>query len=129
MVSSRITKAVLAVAFALMPLQGVAQTLAMLICLPHMAQHDHEISPASHPHGDANHAHPHDHHAGAQHDPSHDGTASSNHSDHFCCHIVAPGLPAIVHPIAVLKFSSPALSPGVFHYTTFLKLPQRPPLV
>ena len=128
MASSSITKVVLAVAFAVMPLQGFAQTLAMLICLPHMAQHGHVAGQTGHSHGETSHVHSHDHHGGAQHEGSHDGTGSGNHADHFCCNVVAPGLPAVVQPLAVSLFSTPVLSPGVFHYTTFLKLPQRPPL-
>ena len=122
-----IAKAVLAVALALMPLQGFAQTLALLVCLPHMAHHAQMTGQTGHSHGDGGDV-SHDQHGGAQHDASHDSTGSGT-SDHFCCNVVAPALPAVVQPVAVPLFSAPVLSSGVFHYTTFLKLPQRPPLV
>jgi hypothetical protein len=128
MVPSWITKVVLAVAFAVMPLQGFAQTLAMLICLPQMAAHGHEAGQTSHSDGSAGAAHSHDHGGSAQHHASHDDAGSVNHSDHFCCNVVAPGLPAVAQLLSVPEFSSPVPAPGRLHYTTFLKLPQRPPL-
>ena len=106
-----------------MPLQGMAETLSAVFCVPHMhgmaehAGHDHALSSDQH----TGHSH-----AGHQSDPSDGGTQGT--IDHACCPIVASGLPPSARHVAMPTFIALALSPEFSHYSVFLKRPQRPPL-
>lgn len=113
-------KAVLLLAVLVMPLQGVAATLSILLC-----------------HGDAQahamHGQPvHDH--AAAHDQTHHHTyndnagANSDLSYHLCCHHTLSGLPVMALAPAIPDFSLIAVAPEPLHDLYFPDRPQRPPL-
>jgi hypothetical protein len=106
---------VLAAALAVMPLQGIAAAMSVLLC-----------------HGDAQ-AHVmhegggHDH--GPNHDSHHDdggGTGVGNY--HLCCHYTVTAPPVFTLPAAPLDFPIRAFAPDPLHDLFFPDQPQRPPL-
>ena len=126
MVSSWLTKLVLALAFTVLPLQALAETIQVFLCHPpsaatEMAGERHAHSEAGHDHGDASHT------AHGWHADAHDDSAGG-HGDHFCCDAAATALPLFAKQLTQQKFSSIAAAVEVQHDSTFLKLPQRPPL-
>lgn len=109
-------KVVLLAVLLVLPLQGMASALAVLLC--HTEAPDQVV-------------HMHDHGAiesSAHHsDHQHDGNAAGGHSDHFCHHLgftlpaigvttVAPKLPRLISPVIPL------------HSLFVPEQPQRPPL-
>jgi hypothetical protein len=116
--SSFIRKLVLAAALLVMPLQGVAATLAVLLChgdaqahTSHSAHHG-ESDHSSHSHGDSSHE---------------DGNAPSL-SFHLCCNLTASA-PASVTVAAYLpQFPIQSFALDSLHDSFVPELPQRPPL-
>jgi hypothetical protein len=131
--SSRwLTKLVLAIAIAVLPLQALAETVRVFLCHLDVAtaemavETDSQEKAADHHHGTASHAHHgHGHHGG--HAGASDDSAG-NPGDHFCCDAATAALPLPA------KLLPPSYSPSVVvtaetpHHSAFLKLPQRPPL-
>ena len=144
---------VLAAAAAVLPLQGFAQTLQIILCQPHLpssvgAAHDshayglqptgaHEAHPhggaSTHEHASTQHSHDGEHAVAADAATAHhaamaDETSDDGHATHFCCDVVAAALPGSAPTIA--RFDFPVLEPAlqVFHASAFLESPQRPPL-
>ena len=112
---------VLAAALVVMPLQGMAATLAVLICHGDAKAHAMHEQP-SHDH-DAGAAH-HDHDA----TDSRDGGASGNALFHLCCNLTAVAPPIAAQPAAPAEFPLRALAPDSLHDLYFPDQPQRPPL-
>jgi hypothetical protein len=123
--SSFVKKIVLAAALLVMPLQGVAATLAVLLChgdaqahashSAHQGEGDHSAhsNGAAHSHGDNHHE---------------DGNAQSV-SFHLCCNLTASA-PATVTVAAYLPdFPVQHFTPDSLHDSFVPELPQRPPLV
>jgi hypothetical protein len=115
----RIKRFVLAVALAVMPMQGVAAALSVLLC-----------------HGDAQlHAlhdqstHDHDsHHDGHYNNPQDDGGSKDHPALHFCCNLNVT-VPAIVAvPSVTPDFPVQAFVPDSLHDLFFPDQPHRPPL-
>jgi len=121
---SWLTRLLVALAIVGMPMQGMAETLSAVFCVPHMHRltdaPDHDCAPRHQPS-----EHSHD---GTQSDTSDHGGATQGALDHACCPIVASGLPPSAGHIAMPTFIALALAPEFSHYYVFLKRPQRPPL-
>ncbi len=112
-------KLILTVALAVMPLQGLATTLSVLLCHGEAQMH------AVHEQGSDTSASDHDHHAGNQQDV--EGT-SGNPAYHPCCHYTASA-PATMTPQAVsIDFPTQAYTPEPLHDLFVPDRPQRPPL-
>ncbi len=173
MLPSWLIRLVVAVVVAVLPLQGVAGTLQVVLCQPHGAGHLGErpvfaepeqsslaadlAQPGArnphasgHRHGAADHGtpgddsgHPQDAAAAADavsgaalgpgpyaaHAAASDDDSGSGHESHFCCDVVAAFLPSPGVSVARFDFQAFEPAPDVFHYSTFLEFPQRPPLV
>jgi hypothetical protein len=118
MSSSHIRRFVLAAALVVMPMQGVAATLSVLLCHGDAqlhAVHDQD----AHDHGSRQ-----DGHHGSHQD---DGSTTSPQF-HLCCHLSVTA-PAILTVPSVLPDSSVrALAPDSLHDLFFPDQPQRPPL-
>jgi hypothetical protein len=124
MPSSWLTKLVLALAFSVLPLQAIAETIQIFLC--------HSPSAATEMAGEP-HAHPqsgHDHGDASQRAHRSDASDDSGggHGDHFCCDAVATALPLSAKALTQQNFSSIVAAFEVRHDSAFLKLPQRPPL-
>ena len=124
MYPSWIIRLVLAISFAVMPLQGLAQTVAALLCPPTM----HQGQQAGDSHHQDGGVHAHSHAGDADLNTSDDGTSANGHADHSLCSIVVTGLPAGAISMPVHEFAVLAATPDLVRYFTFLELPQRPPL-
>jgi hypothetical protein len=126
MYRSWLTRLLLALALAGMPLQGIAETLSAVFCVPHMHGTGVEIE---HAHAHANHQHDlHPHGAMHQESDASDVGGAQGSADHACCPIVVSGLPPSAEIMAMPKLIERALAPEISRYCVFLKLPQRPPL-
>ena len=126
MSSTWLTKLVLALAFTVLPLQALAETIQVFLChSPSAATQTegerHAHSQSGHDHGDASQT------AHASHADAHDDSAVG-HGDHFCCDAAATALPLFANRLTQEKFSSIAPAVEVRHYSAFLELFQRPPL-
>lgn len=122
---SWLTRLLVALAIMGMPLQGVAETLSAVFCVPHM----HGLADeAGHSH--ALHDHQHAAHSddGHQADKSDHGGGAQTALDHACCPIVASALPPSTGHVVMPTLIALALAPELSHYSVFLKRPQRPPL-
>ena len=127
MLPSWVIRFVLALALAVLPLQGVAETLQAVFCHPQNAAADHSAGTqahSAHHHGAAEvgHGHP----AGHEHASD---EPNGKHGSHFCCDLA--GAAALLAFAA--SFVSPRISPvapaaETPDYSTYLELPQRPPL-
>jgi hypothetical protein len=118
MSSSSIRKWVLAVAIAVMPVQGIAATLTVLICHGDAQAHaTHQA--AGHEHQES---HSHDHGAG------NDEGAATGNSYHLCCNLTASAPPSFTINTAPPHFSVQALVPDPLHDLFDPEQPQRPPL-
>lgn len=108
-------KLALVLALAVMPLQGVAATLSILLC-----------------HGDAKmHAEHTDggHDQGAHHDGQHDeGGAPESPIYHLCCNLTASASPVVSMPAVLPDFPVQAFVPDPLHDLFIPDRPQRPPL-
>jgi hypothetical protein len=106
---------VLAAALAVIPLQGVAAAMAVLVC--------HGDAQAHAAHQDDGHDHP------AQHDGHHDGGGTSaDNSYHPCCHLTVSAPSAVLVPAALPDFLVRAFAPDPLHDLFVPNQPQRPPL-
>ena len=106
---------VLAAAFAVMPLQGVAAAMSVLLCHGDMqahvihegSSHDHAPNPDGH------------------HDDS-GGPGVGNY--HLCCHYTVTAPPVFTPPAALPDFPIRAFVPDSLHDLFVPDQPQRPPL-
>jgi hypothetical protein len=124
MSTSRIRRFVLAAALAVMPMQGAASVLLVLLC------HGEEQAHALHAqHGGYGEDHP----AGHQHDHApadrHDNGTTSTGPYHSCCNLSVAAPPIVVVPPATLpEFPVRTFVPDTLHDLFFPDQPQRPPL-
>ncbi len=121
MLPSWIVKLVFALALAVLPLQGIAGTLQILVCQPHDAT-ALPTAGSDERHAEAG-AHSHD--AGTAHAPD---QSSGEHDSHFCCDTAAAALPVVACIFAVPDFPAVAPAAEVLHDSACLKRLQRPPL-
>ena len=121
-----LTKLVLALAFTVLPLQALAETIQVFLChspsaATQTAGERHAHSQSGHDHGDASQtAH------GSDADAYND--SAGGHDDHFCCDAAATALPLFATRLTQENFSSIAPAVEVQHHSAFLELFQRPPL-
>ena len=113
---SWLNKLVLAAALAVMPLQGVAATLSVLLChvdtQAHAGDgHDHSSQPADH----------HDQHPA-------DDDAGSGAPYHLCCNFTVATPEAVTLVVALPDFPVLAFTPDPLHDLFVPDRPQRPPL-
>lgn len=113
--SSRINRFILLLAIAVMPLQGIAATLSVLIC------HGEAEAHAVH----AQEGHDHGAHDQGHHD---DSAASGDLTYHLCCHHTLSGVPVLALPPALPEFPLFAMAPQPLYDLFFPDRPQRPPL-
>lgn len=112
-------KIVLALAFTVMPMQGLAATLSILLCHGDAqlhALHDQD----AHDHGAG-----HDGHASSQHD---DGALQDAATLHFCCHLSVTVSAVVTVPSLSPDFPLRSFAPDALHDLHFPDQPQRPPL-
>jgi hypothetical protein len=109
-------KFVLALALAVMPLQGIAATLSVLACHGDAAGHD------THAYGG------HDHGASHQGQQHNDGGASGDLTYHLCCHHTVSGVGSATLIPAMADFSMLTPAPQPLHDLFLPDRPQRPPL-
>ena len=113
--SSWVKKLVLMLAIAVMPLQGIAATLSVLLC------HGETETRAMH----TQDGHDHGTHQPGQQD---DAGPSGDLTYHLCCHHTVSGVPVLtLHP-AMADFSMLTAAPQPLHDLFFPDRPQRPPL-
>ena len=108
-------KLVLVLALTVMPLQGVAATLSVLLC------HGEAQAHAMHDQGS------HDHGARADGHPDEGGT-TGNHVQHLCCHYTVSAPASLALPAALPDFLVQAFVPDPLHDLFVPDRPQRPPL-
>ena len=107
---------VLAAALAVMPLQGVAAALSVLLCHGDAQVHTlHEGG--DHGHGAQQAAHQHD-----------DGNPSGGGNYHLCCHLSVTAPSTVTLPAALPNFPVRAFAPDALHDLFVPAQPQRPPL-
>jgi hypothetical protein len=104
-----------------MPFQGIAETVTVLLC--HSEMGDHSAQSESHHYASAA-AHDHKHAAMTSLDATVD-----DHSGDACCHVAVSGLPLSGTAFTLPDFAVLASARGPHQSSTFLELPQRPPLV
>jgi ABC-type Zn2+ transport system substrate-binding protein/surface adhesin len=122
MLSPWIKKAVLVAAISMMPLQGIAAVLTVLMC--HGDSQVHATHQAEgHHHSDPAPDHHHDHGAAAGGDGS-----SGDISFHLCCNLAASVPPARNIDTRLPDFLVRAAVPAPLHDLFVPELPQRPPL-
>ena len=114
--SSRLKKLVLLLAIAVMPLQGIAGALSVLIC------HGEAQSHATHAQDD------HDHGASPQGGHHDDAGTGGDLGYHLCCHHTASGVPVVFLPAATSALPAPATALLLLHDLFLPDRPQRPPL-
>lgn len=110
---------VLVLALAVMPLQGIAATLSVLLChgdaQAHSSHagdsHDHSSQPDSH----------HDQH------PADDGGGGSA-PYHLCCHFTVTAPATVTLAVSLPDFPALAFAPTPLHDLFVPDRPQRPPL-
>ena len=112
-------KIVLLLAIAVLPLQGIAATLSVLLC--HGEGHAHAMH--------AQDGHDHGAHDQARQDTHHDSAgANGDLTYHLCCHHTLSGVPVVTLPPAMPDFPLLAMAPKPLHDLYFPDRPQRPPL-
>jgi hypothetical protein len=123
MLSPWIKKAVLIAAISMMPLQGIAAVLTVLMChgdsqihATHAGEAHHHDEPAADQH--------HGHAAGAG-----DESSTGDASFHLCCNLAASVPPARNLDTRLPQFLVRAAIPAPLHDLFVPELPQRPPLV
>ena len=119
--NSSCRKLVLALALAVLPLQGVAATLTVLLCHGETQQHAE--------HADVGH----DHGQGAAHAAHHgeaptDDNAGASAAYHLCCNVTVSAPSAIALPAVTPDFLALAVTLSPLHDLFVPELPQRPPL-
>jgi hypothetical protein len=131
MLPSWVNRLVLALALAVLPLQGFAQTIQVLLCHPQNAASTHSAGILGHAEHDHGAEAPHAQHA-VHEDMSHQDKADpsgSAHGSHFCCDLAAAAaMPAFVTFLADYRCSQIATA-ATSRCSTYLELPQRPPLI
>jgi len=113
-------KLVLFLALAVMPLQGFAATLAVLLCHGDAQMH------AMHAPDGHGHDGPDDGHHGAPQDEG--NPASTNAAYHLCCNMTVSVPSSIILPAVVPDFPVRASAPDPVHDLFIPDRPQRPPL-
>ena len=117
----------LLIAFAVVgiPIQGMAEALTAILCLPHM-----HASSAHTEHSHAKTGHHSDDHSSADHPHAYgtDGSGDQGSVDHTCCSIVTSGAPPSMPVVLIPAALTSDASPEVPLYLVFLETPQRPPL-
>ena len=120
-----LTRLVLAVYLATVPLYGMAATVVALACQSEATvgavqeTHHHSQAPAT----------SHEHVAPAEAaDPAGHDVGDGASVGHLCCQVVVTALPSQASLVEPETYSPLPSSPGVFHYVTFLERFQRPPL-
>jgi hypothetical protein len=131
MPSSWLTKLVLALAFSVLPLQALAETIQVLLC--HSQSAAVEVAGDRQAHGQNAHDHGEGHADPSQttdgwHANAYDDFASG-HGDHFCCDAAATALPLFSKQLKQENFASILPAIEVRRDSIFLELLQRPPLV
>ena len=120
--SAWIRKVVVAAVIAMMPLQGIAAVLTVLLC--HGDSQAHAVHQGEgHDHPDSAVDHQHDHGATA----GHEGSAGEP-SFHLCCNLVASVPPARSVDTHLPEFLARPIVPAPLHDLFVPELPQRPPL-
>ena len=104
-------KLVLAAALLVMPLQGIAATLSVLLC------HGDTQIQATHVNGEIQH--------GTHQD---EGGTVGHHAYHPCCHFSASVPPVEALPAATFDFPVRTFAPDSLHDLFVPDRPQRPPL-
>ena len=118
-----IKKIVLAAVIAVMPLQGIAAVLTVLMCHGDSQVHaTHAVG--GHHDADSASNHHHDHGAAAGGDES-----SGDVSFHLCCNLATSVPPARNVDARLPDFLVRAIIPAPLHDLFVPELPQRPPLV
>jgi len=112
-------KLALVLALTVMPLQGVAATLSILLCSGEAQAH------AMHGQGNDDHSAQHDGNADSQRD---DGSATGSSTYHLCCNATASASSAVTLPAAQPDFPVRAFVPDPLHDLFVPDRPQRPPL-
>ena len=108
-------KLVLVLALAVMPLQGVAATLSVLLC------HGDAQAHAMHTQDDPEHSMHHDDHPD-------EGGASSESAYHLCCNITASAPPLTTLSAVPPDLPVNTFVPDSLHDLFIPEQPQRPPL-
>ena len=111
---SWMNKLVLVLAIAVMPMQGIAATLAAVLCSGEaqtFAMHEQDG---------------HDH--GTQHHSQNDDGSTSDQISHLCCHHVVSGVLVSMPPPAIPDFPALTSAPQLLHDLFLPDRPQRPPL-
>jgi hypothetical protein len=118
-------KLVLFLALAVMPLQGFAVALSVLLCHGDAQMHAMHVTGGSHEHGADDAGHEHGPQAAAG---SHDDGSTGNASYHLCCNLTASAPPVAVTPGAAPDFRVESFVPAPLHDLFIPDRPQRPPL-
>ena len=105
---------VLTAAIAVMPLQGVAAAMSVLLCHGNAQAHAMHESVG------------HDH--GPNQDIRHDNGEIGAGDYHLCCHFTVTALPLFTLPMTLPEFTVRAFVPDSLHNLFFPDQPQRPPL-
>ena len=114
-----VKKLVLAAALAVMPLQGVAAALSVLLC------HGEAQTHTAHAGG----GHDHDSHQDGHHDKQQgDDGVAGNSVYHLCCHYTVSAPAAVTLPVSLPDFPVRAFVPDPLHDLFVPDRPQRPPL-
>jgi hypothetical protein len=108
-------KLVLVLALAVMPRQGVAATLSVLLC------HGHAQAQAMHAQDDPEHSMHHDGHPG-------EGGATGHSAYHLCCNVTASAPPVMTLAAVPPDFSVGTFAPDPLYDLFVPEQPQRPPL-
>ena len=108
-------KLVLLLALTVMPLQGVAATLSILLC------HGEAQAHAMHDQGSHDHGAPHDNYQDK-------GGTTGSSAYHLCCNITASAPPVMMLAAVPPDFPVRAFVPDPLHDLFVPEQPQRPPL-
>lgn len=105
----------LAAALMVMPLQGIAATLSVLLChskiRAHLMQADTAGSGATHGESQSN-----------------DAGTGGGPAYHPCCHNMVSAMPCAAPPASLLQAPVRVFAPDAFHHLFFPDRPDRPPL-
>lgn len=112
-------KLVLALALTVMPLQGIAATLSVLLC------HGEAQAHSTHASGSQDHGAHQDSHNNKN--PNDDGKTGSS-VFHLCCHYIVSAPAAMTLPASLPDFPVLAFAPDPLHDLFVPDRPQRPPL-
>ena len=137
---SWIRSAVLAVALAVMPFQGIAATLTVLLCHGDAQAHAGHVGTVQHDHGspdDSGHGHDHDRAKAGQHaghgqvdgvgQPD-ESAGAANLMYHLCCNLSASISTSVDFAAVVPEFPVRTSAPETRHDVFVPEQPQRPPL-